>query len=352
MQDTVKKFYRDKNIFITGHTGFKGSWLSIWLNKIGANVIGYSDSIKTQEDNFVLCKLTSKLTDLRGDINDKGLYDVISKYNPEIVFHLAAQSTVLYSYKNPIETYMCNVIGTLNLLECCKKCKSIKCIVIITTDKCYLNKEWCFGYREDDTLGGHDPYSSSKACAEILVDSYRKCFINNREIGVATARAGNVIGGGDWTNDRIVVDSIKSLLDNETIKVRHPNFIRPWQHVLDPLYGYLLFGMNLYNNPQLYSEPLNFGPKSEEVTDVKTIVKKIIYYYGKGSWKAIESTTPYEANTLCLDISKAKHKLKWSPLINLDKAIEMTVYWYKNYKLLDVYNMCLEQIEYYENLEK
>lgn len=350
MKDEIKSFYNGKKVFVTGHTGFKGSWLSIWLNKLGATVIGYSDKVNTNEDNFVLSNLSSKIIDIRGDINNNRLTQIIEEHEPEIVFHLAAQPLVLYSYENPTETYMSNVIGTLNLLEACKNCETVKSIVIITTDKCYYNKEWCYGYREEDTLGGHDPYSSSKACVEILVDSYRKSYFSNYNKGLATARAGNVIGGGDWSNNRIMVDCMRELLNNKSIQVRNPNSIRPWQHVLEPLHGYLLLAMKLYYNPKKYSEAFNFGPKNESTIKVMYIVKKLIKIYGKGNWENNNTNNLHEANTLTLDISKAITKLKWKPLLNIDQALEMTFYWYKNYKETNVYDMCIEQISKYENL--
>jgi len=350
--ECIRNFYKGKKVFITGHTGFKGSWLSIWLNKLGAEVIGYSNEVKTDKDNFVLAGLNKKLIDLRGDINDQLLLTSIQKYKPEIVFHLAAQPLVLYSYENPLETYMSNVMGTLNLLEAIKKCESVKSVVVITTDKCYLNNEWCFGYREIDALGGCDPYSSSKACAEIAVDSFRKSYFSDLKRGIATARAGNVIGGGDWSADRIIPDAIRKLSKNEVINVRNPNFIRPWQHVLEPLGGYLVLAMKLYNDPVRYSEAFNFGPKNSEVLDVESIVKKIVHFYGQGNYTTANSeTNPHEANTLTLDISKSMHELNWKPKLNIDQAIEMTIEWYKNYDKVDVYELCLNQISYYENFK-
>jgi len=355
MFNDIVNFYKNKTVMVTGHTGFKGSWMSIWLNKMGANVIGYSKDIKTEKDNFVLSNLQEKMIDERGDIADfNRLNSVIQKYKPEVVFHMAAQPLVKYSYMNPIETYMTNVIGTLNLLECCKNEASVKQIVIITTDKCYENNEWEWGYREIDTLGGYDPYSSSKACVEIMAKSYRNSFFNianyeDHKKAVATVRAGNVIGGGDWSENRIIPDCIKSLEKDEKITIRNPNSTRPWQHVLEPISGYLLVGYKLSENYVDYSTAFNFGPEYENVKQVEYVVKSVIKYYGKGGYEIRkENKASHEAKSLGLDISKAKSMLGWAPIWNIDKAIEKTVEWYENYKTEDVYEMCLDQIKQYE----
>ena len=318
-------------------------------------LFGYSKDIKTEKDNFVLSNLQEKIVDERGDITDFGqLNSVIQQYRPEVVFHMAAQPLVKYSYVEPIETYMTNVIGTLNLLEACKNEPAVKQIVVITTDKCYENNEWVWGYREMDALGGYDPYSSSKACAEIMVKSYRNSFFNIADFdvhkkAVATVRAGNVIGGGDWSENRIIPDCIRSLEKDEKIIVRNPNSTRPWQHVLEPLSGYLLLGYKLSENYREYSTAFNFGPEYESIKPVEYVVKSVIEHYGKGEFEVKkDNTSSHEAKALGLDISKAKSMLGWIPIWSIDEAVQKTVEWYKNYKTKNVYELCLEQIKQYE----
>ena len=355
MFNDLENFYKNKTVLVTGHTGFKGSWISIWLNKMGAKLIGYSKDIKTKKDNFVLSNLQEKMIDERGDIADfNKLNSVIQKYKPEIVFHLAAQALVKYSYMEPIETYMTNVIGTLNLLEACKNEPSVKQIVVITTDKCYENNEWEWGYREIDALGGYDPYSSSKACVEIMIKSYRNSFFNIKDYdvhkkAVATVRAGNVIGGGDWSQNRIIPDCIRKLEENEKITIRNPSSTRPWQHVLEPIGGYLLLGYKLSQDYAKYSTSFNFGPEYANTKQVKDVVTNVIKYYGKGEYEIKqEDNSSHEAKSLGLDISKAKFMLGWSPVWDIDMAVQKTVEWYKDYKTKDAYEICLEQIEQYE----
>jgi len=350
-------FYKNKNVFITGHTGFKGSWLSIWLEYLGANVTGLSNGIKTEEDVFCLSNISSRINDEAGDITEcKHFKSKLQNAQPEIVFHLAAQPLVRYSYEDPYSTYLTNVIGTLNVMEAIRSCESVKSVIIVTTDKCYKNNEWVWGYRENDVLGGHDPYSSSKACCEILVDSYRKSFFKNNsreagKIGIATVRAGNVIGGGDWAKDRIIPDCIRSIQEGKSIQIRNPHATRPWQHVLEPLGGYLLLAMKLYEEPDKYSEAFNFGPETESVVEVGTIVKKICQYYGKGSWEYLNKEhMVHEANLLNLDINKSKYRLNWRPAWDIEEALHKTVEWYKHYKDTDVYDLCIKQIIEYQKL--
>jgi len=352
----LNSFYQDKNVFVTGHTGFKGSWLSIWLNHLGANVTGLSNDIKMKEGVFCLSNIGDHIVDERGDItNPQHLNSVFQKAQPEIVFHLAAQPLVRDSYEHPYITYLTNVIGTLNVLEGIRSCKSVKSVVIITTDKCYKNNEWVWGYRENDELGGHDPYSSSKACCEILVDSYRKSYFENKErdcsIGIATARAGNVIGGGDWAKDRIIPDCVRSIQKEQPIKIRNPYATRPWQHVLEPLGGYLQLATKLYEEPDSYSEAFNFGPESKSILKVSVIVEKFCHYFNKGSFEIIENNLlVHEANLLNLDINKSKHRLNWTPLWDIDEALQKTAEWYKCYKQADIYELCIKQIEEYQKL--
>lgn len=345
-------FWKNKKVLITGHTGFKGSWLSIWLHSLGAEVIGYALDPYTDKDNFTVCRLQEKMIDIRGDIrNIVQLSEVFNNYKPDIVFHMAAQPLVMQSYKKPKETYEINVMGTLHVLECIRNCDNTKIGIFITSDKCYENKEQIWGYKEDDPFGGYDPYSSSKACTEILIGSYRKSFMNpdNYEVhgkGIASVRSGNVIGGGDWAKDRIIPDCIRSLEKDESIKIRCSNAVRPWQHILEPLSGYMLLAERLYNEPLKYAEGWNFGPNLDSIISVWEIAKLLIKFYGKGSLEEkLELTAPHESKLLSLDISKAKFKLNWSPKMNVEQAVRMTVEWYKNYNNSNGFELCQNQIK-------
>lgn len=351
----LRKAFEGKTILVTGHTGFKGSWLSIWLRELGANVIGYALDPNTSKSNFVLSGLNKKIVDIRGDVRDiNKLEDVSKKYKPEIVFHLAAQSLVGLSYKVPKETYEVNVMGTFNVLESIRKSDSVKVGVMVTSDKCYENKEQLWGYRENDSMGGYDPYSSSKGCAELLIASYRNSFINplkHRIHGkaIASVRSGNVIGGGDWAKDRIIPDCIRYLEANKPIEVRNPLAVRPWQHVLEPLSGYLLLVKKLLLNPELYCEPWNFGPGIESIITVKEIAEKIIDLYGYGEIENISRNNKFhEAKLLNLDISKTLFKLGWKPRLSIDEALELTVDWYKRYKEEEAYELCKEHIKKFD----
>ena len=348
--------YNGKTVLVTGHTGFKGSWLSIWLNELGANVIGYSLDSVTPKDNFYLSNLAEKIVDIRGDIRDKKkLEQIFEKYRPEYVFHLAAQPLVRESYEKPVYTYDVNVMGTINVLECMRNSNSVKVGIFITTDKCYENKEQVWGYKENDALGGYDPYSSSKAACEIAINSWRQSFMNlddykNHGKVVASVRAGNVIGGGDWAKDRIIPDCIRAIENNEVIEIRSPKAVRPWQYVLEPLRGYLLLGQKLTENPIEYSGAWNFGPNIDSLEPVWEVAKRVVKYYGKGQIKDISNKQHvHEANMLNLDISKAKFKLNWFPKLNIDETIKLTVEWYNRYMNDDVYTLCVEQIEGYVN---
>jgi CDP-glucose 4,6-dehydratase len=333
--------YRDKTILVTGHTGFKGSWLVFWLLQMKAKVIGYSKNIPSNPSHFRLLQqngLLENLIDIRGDIRDNGkLEEVFMKYNPDIVFHLAAQPLVRYSYENPIETYETNVIGTLKIFETCRKV-NVKAIVNITSDKCYENKEWVWGYRENDSMGGYDPYSSSKGCAELLTSSYRNSYFNLSEYGkthnslLASCRAGNVIGGGDWAKYRLVTDIMAAVSKNEKVRIRNPKATRPWQHILEPLSGYLMIGQKLLEGKKEFAEGWNFGPSDEGSITVEEVVKKV-----KNYWDAIDyeiSQNPqqlHEANLLKLDCSKAHIKLKWKDVWDSETTFKKTVNWYKNF---------------------
>lgn len=349
--------YKGKKVLITGHTGFKGSWLSIWLRELGAEVIGYSLDPYTEKDNFVLSHLSEKIVDIRGDIRDrKHLRKVFDKYQPEIVFHLAAQPLVRLSYDIPVETYETNLMGTINILEEIRNCKNTKIGIMITTDKCYENKEQIWGYRENEAFGGYDPYSSSKGACEIAIQSWRKSFFNPKDYekhgkSIASVRAGNVIGGGDWAKDRIVPDCIRALEAGKDIEIRSPRSIRPWEHVLEPLSGYLLLGQKMMEDPTKYCEGWNFGPNLDAIVNVWEVAKKIVKNYGKGNLKDISDPNAlHEAKLLLLDITKSRFELGWKPTLTIDESIELTAEWYKRYISEDVYQLCVEQINKFSKL--
>ena len=352
MEELFNDFYKNKKVLITGHTGFKGSWMAIWLLQLGAKVIGYALDPYTPKDNFVITDLTHKMIDIRGDIRDFEKFNfVVEKYKPEIIFHLAAQPIVRLSYKIPRETIETNVMGTENVLESFRKSKSAKILVIITSDKAYENKEWIWGYRENDPVGGYDPYSASKGMIELLSSAYMRSFFNPEDFKkhgkvIATVRAGNVIGGGDWAKDRIIPDCIRALENDESIKIRNPQAVRPWQHVLEPLNGYLLLASKMLENPAKYSGAWNFGPDPDSIITVKEVVEKVIKYYGKGTWKDVSNPNQvHEAKLLNLDTSKARFLLGWKPKLNVDEAIKMTAEWYKKCRSEDMLNFSIKQIE-------
>lgn len=329
-------FYKKKRILVTGHTGFKGSWLTLFLNELGAQVMGISLAPKTSKDFYVVNHLDRICDSHICDILDfPSIQEKIIQFQPDLIFHLAAQPLVRYSYINPLDTYQTNVIGTANILEVTKNIKSKCAVVVLTTDKVYENKEWNYPYRETDRLGGRDPYSASKSCVEILVSSYQHSFFHpekfqNHQKAIATARAGNVIGGGDWSEDRLVPDIIRAIYSDSKVIIRNPEAIRPWQHVLEPLYGYLLLGFNLYTNPIKYSGAWNFGPYPEEVLKVEEVVKTAISILGKGNYFVEEkNNAPHEATLLKLDISKALNMLHWKPQLKTNDAIIWTLNWYK-----------------------
>ncbi len=353
-------FYSGKTVLVTGHTGFKGSWLSIWLKELGANVIGYGLDPYTMNDNFIVSGLEDKITDIRGDIrNIEKLSEVFNKYKPEIVFHLAAQPLVRLSYEKPVETYETNVMGTMNVLECIRHTDSVKVGIMITTDKCYDNKEQIWSYRENDPMGGYDPYSSSKGCCELLIASYRNSFLNPENFqkhgkAIASVRAGNVIGGGDWAKDRIVPDCIRALTNKKAIEIRNINAVRPWQHVLEPLGAYLMLAYKMYNNGTDYCSGWNIGPDANSVITVGEIVDTIIEFWGDGSY--IDHTdkinnSKHEANLLALDCTKAKVYLGWEPLLDIRECLKLTVDWYKCAdNKNEMYDVCKKQISQYSKM--
>lgn len=325
--------YRGRVVLITGDTGFKGSWLAIWLRELGAEVIGFALPPVTPRDNFAVCGLAQRLTHIDGDVrNYAHLADVLAKHQPEVVFHLAAQAVVLTSYENPRETFETNVMGVVNLLEAVRHTPSVRAVVVVTSDKCYENHEEDRGYRETDPLGGKDPYSASKGAAEIVASSMQRSFFSaTGAAAIATARAGNVIGGGDWAPHRIIPDCIRALLSGEPIVIRNPTAIRPWQHVLDALHGYLVLGARLLDGGASYAEAWNFGPNSGESVNVLALVQQIVSVWGEGSYRIGDTTrnAPSEAKLLQLEISKARARLDWAPRLPLRQAITMTVEGYR-----------------------
>ncbi len=329
-----ESFFRDSKIVITGHNGFKGTWLSKILSMCGANVFGFSKKNTDKLNHFQLLNMKN-VKNFYGDIrNFKSINHFLKKIEPDFVFHLAAQPLVSQSINNPVETFTTNIIGSMNLLESIRSINSIKSLVYITSDKCYENNEWVWGYRENDILGGKDPYSSSKASAELILSSYMRTFFDLSNIGVGSARAGNVIGGGDWSKDRLIPDCIKALNNNKKIIIRSPKSTRPWQHVLEPLSGYLLLSRNLYSNSKQYSGSWNFGPNTNNVKSVKEIVKMVIKANNFGKYEIKKNKLAQkEANILQLNCDKSKSYLKWKPKWNIDKTIKETVIWYK-----DIYN--------------
>ncbi len=331
-------FWQGRRVFLTGHTGFKGAWLAYWLSRMGAMVYGYSLEPPTEPNAFSILGLPKLLDQTFGDIRDGvSLSEVLLGFKPEIVFHLAAQPLVRLSYKEPRLTFETNVMGTLNVYEAVRACASVRAIVTVTTDKCYENREWVWGYRESDPMGGFDPYSSSKGCAELLSAAYRNSFFSsqhsdsNRAVALATARAGNVIGGGDWALDRLVPDCVRSLVAGEEIVIRSPNAIRPWQHVLEPLGGYLLLAQALYNDGGEFAQGWNFGPGDRGVMSVESIVRRVIEQWGSGGYRIEANADLHEAQLLKLDISKARAYLRWNPVYSVNEAIDKTVAWYKSF---------------------
>jgi len=345
--------YLNRKVLVTGHTGFKGSWLVLWLKKLGAEVCGYSLEPDTTPSMFKELNIESQIDkSVIGNILDsEHLEKTFNDFKPEIVFHLAAQPLVRLSYSQPKLTYETNVIGTLNVLEAARKTKSVKAFVNVTTDKCYENKEVKKGYKENDAMGGYDMYSSSKGCVEIMSSSYRRCFLQNEDsYAMATARAGNVIGGGDWALDRLIPDCIRSIVSGKDIEIRNPISIRPWQHVLEPLSAYLLLGQKLLSGEKKYADGFNFGPDESSVLTVSDIAQKVCNYYGKGKLIIGEKSNLHEANILMLNIEKAGKILGWNPTLSAEEAVKNTVGWYKMFyeKKSDMSDFTRSQIDMYE----
>jgi CDP-glucose 4,6-dehydratase len=343
-------FWCGKRVLITGHTGFKGSWLSLWLQSMGANLSGIALEPPTEPALFAVARVAEGMEHHIVDIRDFASVKAhMDGFQPEIVIHMAAQPLVRLSYSQPVETYATNVMGTVHVLEAARHAGSVKVIVNITTDKCYENREWVWGYREDEPMGGHDPYSNSKGCAELVSSAYRKSFLKEAGIAMATARAGNVIGGGDWALDRLVPDVMRALEQHEPVLIRNPHAIRPWQHVLEPLSGYLLLAERLYIHGQLDAEGWNFGPRDEDARPVQWIVEHLCDQWGRGaSWTLQPGDHPHEASFLKLDISKARQRLQWTPSWTLETALKNITEWHQAWlQGLDMRTVCLNQINHY-----
>lgn len=349
-------FWKNKRVILTGHTGFKGSWLSLWLQSMGAQVVGYALAPPTKPSLFEIAEVGKGMTSIIGDIRDlKHLNTVFTEYKPEIVFHMAAQPLVRYSYIEPVETYSTNVMGTVNLFEAVRATKSVKAVVNVTTDKCYENREWAWGYRENEPMGGYDPYSSSKGCAELVTAAYRNSYFhpekyNTHGVAIASGRAGNVIGGGDWAEDRLIPDIMRAITQGNLVNIRSPHSIRPWQHVLEPLSGYLLLAQKLYEEGAAYAESWNFGPSDEDAKPVQWIVEKLTTSWGEDArWMLDGGDHPHEAHYLKLDCSKAKARLDWHPRWTLPATLNSIVRWNKQWLAgKNMKTVSLEQIADYQ----
>ncbi len=349
------EFWRGKRVLLTGHTGFKGSWLSLWLQSMGAQVVGFALAPPTKPSLFEVAGIEQGMTSIISDIRDLAhLRQVFAEHQPEIVIHMAAQPLVRYSYIEPVETYSTNVMGVVNLLEAVRSTPSVKAVVNVTTDKCYENREWAWGYRENEAMGGYDPYSSSKGCAELVTAAYRNSYFHPAKyhehgVAIASAKAGNVIGGGDWAEDRLIPDIMRAITEGRAVNIRNPQAIRPWQHVLEPLSGYLLLAQKLYEDGATYAEGWNFGPNDEDAKPVQWIVERLTQSWGEGaSWLLDGGEHPHEAHYLKLDCSKAKGQLNWHPRWHLDEALVKIVDWHQAWRdEKDLREMTLRQISAY-----
>jgi len=345
-------FWKGKAVFLTGHTGFKGSWLSLWLQSLGARVTGYALEPPTKPSLFELVGVARAMESITGDVRDlAALKKALHNASPQLVIHMAAQSLVRESYADPVGTYATNIIGTVNLLEAVRDAKSVRTVVIVTSDKCYENREWLWGYREDEAMGGHDPYSSSKGCAELVTAAYRRSFFSPASAAVASARAGNVIGGGDWSKDRLVPDAISAFISRKALRVRSPNAVRPWQYVLDPLSGYLTLAERLWEDGPAYAGAWNFGPAEDDVRPVSWIVGELARRWGNdAAWESDPAPQPHEAGLLKLDCAKARARLNWRPRVELETALDWTIDWYRKYASgEDLRKLTVEQIRSYQD---
>jgi CDP-glucose 4,6-dehydratase len=348
-------FWKNKKVFLTGHTGFKGGWLSLWLQELGADLTGYALDAPTQPSLFERANVGQGMRSIIGDVRDLDtLKAAMLDAQPEIVIHMAAQPLVRYSYINPVETYSTNVMGTVNLFEAIRATDSVRAVVNVTTDKCYENKEWIWGYRENEPMGGHDPYSNSKGCSELVTSAYRASYFNdaNTPVALASARAGNVIGGGDWAQDRLIPDMVAAFQAKQPVVIRNPAAIRPWQHVLEPLRGYLTLAEQLYEHGRDYAQAWNFGPYEQDAMPVSWIVEQLCQRWGDdANWVLDKSEQPHEANFLKLEISKASHYLNWKPVLRLDNALQMIVEWNRlTQKNADFRAVTCAQISQYQTL--
>ena len=345
-----REFWRGKRVLLTGHTGFKGSWLSLWLQSLGAELAGFALDPPTQPSLFEVASVEHGMSSTIGDIRDiEAIVRAVRDFQPQIVIHMAAQPLVRLSYVEPVATYATNVMGTVHLLEAVRRAGTARCVVNVTTDKCYENREWDWGYRESEPMGGYDPYSSSKGCAELVTSAYRRSFMQDAGIALASARAGNVIGGGDWATDRLVPDILRAFERREAVVIRNPGSTRPWQHVLEPLSGYLALAQRLWSAGDEFAEGWNFGPESADAKPVHWMVERMVVEWGDGaSWRLDDSKHPHEANYLKLDISKARNRLGWHPRWALDAALSKIVLWHRAYlQRRDMREFCLAQIEEY-----
>jgi CDP-glucose 4,6-dehydratase len=352
---TRSEFWHGRKVLITGHTGFKGSWLCLWLQSMGAELRGIALRPPKMPALYAVAQVGKEMDSCIADIRDAGAIACLVKdFQPEIIIHMAAQPLVRLSYQQPIETYATNVMGTVHVLEAARLAGSVRAIVNITTDKCYENREWAWGYREDEAMGGHDPYSSSKGCAELVANAYRKSFLKDVGIAIASARAGNVIGGGDWAPDRLVPDILSAMEKGQKVQIRNPLAIRPWQHVLEPLSGYLLLAEKLYEQGQAFAEGWNFGPRDQDARPVKWIVDQLCQSWGEGaSWELQPGDHPHEANFLKLDISKAKQYLHWEPRWCLEQALDLVTDWHRAWLQGEgMRSICLQQINQYQNNQR
>lgn len=347
-------FWKGKKVLITGNTGFKGSWLSLWLLSMGAEVKGYSLRPDNKINLFDTFNLDKDMDTEFADVRDfENLNKCFKKFDPEIIFHMAAQPLVRYSYSNPLETYSVNIMGTANLMECIRLNSKERVFINVTSDKCYENKEWLWGYREDEPMGGYDPYSSSKGCSELVTSAYRRSYFDNKDndIAISSVRSGNVIGGGDWSEDRLIPDFMRAISDGKAVSIRNPNAIRPWQFVLAPLDGYMNLAEKMFFDRQAYCQAWNFGPEERDAKTVGWIIKKIVDLWGEGASFdiSISNSDPHEANYLKLDCSKAKNKLNWRSSINLTKSLENICVWHKAFNNNeDIISLSLEQISNYK----